>query len=184
MTGARVDEATDARAEKARDVLMDHARLRVDREGADALKHLSLEQVIDAELLERYGGKEAGKEGESLANAAAVAADAADANEKRTDEKDEKETLSASDRRLLGWHWANLEYGCSAPLSKVSMAHWNQDEAYGGFGGAHCMIKGIRRGHRHVSERIGRAIRRRRRRDRARRRRRRRQGCGRHVQNR
>ena len=27
-------------------------------------------------------------------------------------------------------------------LSKVSMAHWNQDEAYGGFGGAHCMIKG------------------------------------------
>ena len=77
-----------------------------------------------------------------MANAAAVAADAADANEKRTDEKDEKETLSASDRRLLGWHWANLEYGCSAPLSKVSMAHWNQDEAYGGFGGAHCMIKG------------------------------------------
>ena len=141
-TGARVDEATDARAEKARDVLMDHARLRVDREGADALKHLSLEQVIDAELLERYGGKEAGKEGESTTNAAAVAADAADANEKRTDEKDEKETLSASDRRLLGWHWANLEYGCSAPLSKVSMAHWNQDEAYGGFGGAHRMIKG------------------------------------------
>ena len=94
------------------------------------------------ELLGQYGGKEAGKEGESTANAAAVAADAADANEKRTDEKDEKETLSASDRRLLGWHWANLEYGCSAPLSKVSMAHWNQDEAYGGFGGAHCMIKG------------------------------------------
>ena len=135
-TGARVDDKTDARAEKARDVLMDHARLRVDREGADKLKHLSLEQVIDAELLERYGGKE----GEAATAAtAATAPTTADAKEKRTDEK---ETLSASDRRLLGWHWANLEYGCSAPLSKVSMAHWNQDEAYGGFGGAHRMLKG------------------------------------------
>lgn len=37
---------------------------------------------------------------------------------------------------------ANLEYGCSAPLSKISMANWNQDEAYGGFGGSHCMVKG------------------------------------------
>ena len=42
----------------------------------------------------------------------------------------------------MGWHWANLEYGCAAPLSRISMAHWNQDEAYGGFGGAHAMVEG------------------------------------------
>ena len=25
---------------------------------------------------------------------------------------------------------------------QVSLAHWNQDEEYGGFGGAHCMVVG------------------------------------------
>lgn len=25
---------------------------------------------------------------------------------------------------------------------QVSLAHWNQDEAWGGFGGPHCMVKG------------------------------------------
>ena len=45
-------------------------------------------------------------------------------------------------RRFLNWHWANLEYGCSAPLSAVSVKHWNQDEDYGGFGGPHCMVVG------------------------------------------
>lgn len=25
---------------------------------------------------------------------------------------------------------------------QVSLAHWNQDEEYGGFGGPHCMIPG------------------------------------------
>jgi len=50
--------------------------------------------------------------------------------------------LTDEERRLLDWHWANLEYGCSARLSQVSLAHWNQDEAWGGFGGPHCMVKG------------------------------------------
>ena len=36
------------------------------------------------------------------------------------------QSLDDSDRRLLDWHWANLEYGCSARLSDVSLAHWNQ----------------------------------------------------------
>ena len=51
-------------------------------------------------------------------------------------------SLTDEERRLLDWHWANLEYGCSARLSQVSLAHWNQDEAWGGFGGPHCMVKG------------------------------------------
>lgn len=51
-------------------------------------------------------------------------------------------SLTDDERRLLDWHWANLEYGCSARLTDVSLAHWNQDEAWGGFGGPHCMVKG------------------------------------------
>ncbi|KAG0474313.1 hypothetical protein HPP92_013999 [Vanilla planifolia] len=42
----------------------------------------------------------------------------------------------------MDWHFANLEYGCAAPLKEVSLPYWNQDDVYGGFGGAHCMIKG------------------------------------------
>ena len=34
--------------------------------------------------------------------------------------------MDESDLRLLDWHWANLEYGCSARLKDVSLAHWNQ----------------------------------------------------------
>lgn len=30
--------------------------------------------------------------------------------------------LTDEERRLLDWHWANLEYGCSARLSQVSMS--------------------------------------------------------------
>ena len=29
--------------------------------------------------------------------------------------------LSEEVRRLLDWHWSQLEYGCSAPLSKVGV---------------------------------------------------------------
>lgn len=50
--------------------------------------------------------------------------------------------LTEDHHRLLGWHWANLEYGCSAPLRSLSAAHWNQDEDYGGFGGPHCFVVG------------------------------------------
>ncbi|KAL2892822.1 Lysine-specific histone demethylase 1-like protein 3 [Bienertia sinuspersici] len=52
------------------------------------------------------------------------------------------ETLSPLERRIMDWHFAHLEYGCAALLNEVSLPHWNQDDVYGGFGGAHCMIKG------------------------------------------
>jgi monoamine oxidase len=54
----------------------------------------------------------------------------------------EQQSLSPLERRVMDWHFANLEYGCAAELSRVSLPYWNQDDAYGGFGGAHCMIKG------------------------------------------
>ncbi|PKU63816.1 lysine-specific histone demethylase 1 homolog 3 [Dendrobium catenatum] len=50
--------------------------------------------------------------------------------------------LSPLERRVMDWHFANLEYGCAASLEQVSLPYWNQDDVYGGFGGAHCMIKG------------------------------------------
>ncbi|XP_038982600.1 lysine-specific histone demethylase 1 homolog 3-like isoform X1 [Phoenix dactylifera] len=50
--------------------------------------------------------------------------------------------LSPLERRVMDWHFANLEYGCATLLKEVSLPYWNQDDVYGGFGGAHCMIKG------------------------------------------
>nr|GMD93783.1 lysine-specific histone demethylase 1 homolog 3 [Ipomoea batatas] len=60
--------------------------------------------------------------------------------------------LSPLERRVMNWHFANLEYGCAALLKEVSLPHWNQDDVYGGFGGAHCMIKG---GYSAVVESLG-----------------------------
>ena len=63
-----------------------------------------------------------------------------------------EEILSPLERRVMDWHLANLEYGCAAPLKQVSLPYWNQDDVYGGFGGAHCMIKG---GYSTVVESLG-----------------------------
>nr|XP_024401008.1 lysine-specific histone demethylase 1 homolog 3-like isoform X3 [Physcomitrium patens] len=57
-------------------------------------------------------------------------------------ERAEKGDLSQMERRIMDWHFANLEYGCAAELKEVSLPYWNQDDVYGGFGGPHCMIKG------------------------------------------
>lgn len=63
-----------------------------------------------------------------------------------------EELLSPLERRVMDWHFANLEYGCAALLKEVSLPYWNQDDVYGGFGGAHCMIKG---GYSTVIESLG-----------------------------
>jgi len=148
--GNAISVECDKRVEKARDVLMDHARLRVDREGVDALTKVSLETVIADELKQRYGDvvETDEKDGEKRQD---EDEDDDEDDETAKDSSETKETLSAEDRRALGWHWANLEYGCSAPLSKISMAHWNQDEHYGGFGGGHVMLKG---GYGQVTEKL------------------------------
>lgn len=54
----------------------------------------------------------------------------------------DEQNLSQLERRIMDWHFANLEYGCAAELNEVSLPYWNQDDVYGGFGGPHCMIKG------------------------------------------
>lgn len=42
--------------------------------------------------------------------------------------------------RLIRWHIANLEYGCAATISSVSLSHWDQDDPYA-FDGAHGLLK-------------------------------------------
>ena len=54
----------------------------------------------------------------------------------------EQQGLSPLERRVMDWHFTNLAYGFATKLSHVSLPYWNHDDAYGGFGGAHCMIKG------------------------------------------
>lgn len=51
-------------------------------------------------------------------------------------------TLTNLHKELIVWHQAHLEYGCGADLGDVSLATWNQDEAYGGFSGAHAVVEG------------------------------------------
>nr|CAB3258319.1 lysine-specific histone demethylase 1A [Phallusia mammillata] len=48
--------------------------------------------------------------------------------------------LSSKDRQLLDWHLANLEFANAAPLAKLSLKHWNQDDAYE-FSGSHLVVR-------------------------------------------
>jgi monoamine oxidase len=45
-------------------------------------------------------------------------------------------------RALLRWHAANLEYGCAAPLSRVSLASWDQDDSFAAYdSGRHFFLR-------------------------------------------
>ena len=44
--------------------------------------------------------------------------------------------LSPRDRQILDWHFANLEFANAAPLSKLSLKHWDQDDEFE-FTGSH-----------------------------------------------
>lgn len=63
---------------------------------------------------------------------AAAAADAAEAVKGAASENaataaaGKATSYTAEQLELLDWHWANLEYGCSASLTEVSLPHWNQ----------------------------------------------------------
>ena len=38
--------------------------------------------------------------------------------------------LSAADRQVLDWHFANLEFANATPLSELSLKHWDQDDEF------------------------------------------------------
>ena len=38
--------------------------------------------------------------------------------------------LNPRDRQILDWHFANLEFANAAPLNKLSLRHWDQDDDF------------------------------------------------------
>ena len=46
------------------------------------------------------------------------------------------------ERRLLDWHFANLEFANAAPLRALSLRTWDQDDPHE-MQGAHCFLPGI-----------------------------------------
>lgn len=48
--------------------------------------------------------------------------------------------LSVSDRQVLDWHFANLEFANATPLSVLSLKHWDQDDDFE-FTGAHMTVR-------------------------------------------
>ncbi|CAL8103915.1 unnamed protein product [Orchesella dallaii] len=51
-------------------------------------------------------------------------------------EEHEEVYLSTRDRQILDWHFANLEFANAAPLSNLSLKHWDQDDDFE-FTGSH-----------------------------------------------
>ena len=44
--------------------------------------------------------------------------------------------MTVSDRQVLDWHFANLEFANATPLSDLSLKHWDQDDEFE-FTGSH-----------------------------------------------
>ncbi|BFG17699.1 hypothetical protein CerSpe_039730 [Prunus speciosa] len=130
-TGAKVPADLDEALEAEFNSLLDDMVLLVAQEGEHAMR-MSLEEGLEYALKRRR-----------------MAQTGTSVKEK---ELHEQELLSPLERRVMDWHFANLEYGCAALLKEVSLPNWNQDDVYGGFGGAHCMIKG---GYSTVVESLG-----------------------------
>ncbi|XP_071712404.1 lysine-specific histone demethylase 1 homolog 3 [Rutidosis leptorrhynchoides] len=113
VTGQKVPPELDEAVEVEYNGLLDDMQLVVAQKG-DRATQMSLEEGLEYGLKIRRVGSD--------------------------DPKDE--ILNPLERRVMDWHLAHLEYGCAASLQQVSLPYWNQDDIYGGFGGAHCMIKG------------------------------------------
>ncbi len=49
---------------------------------------------------------------------------------------------SRLERRVLDWHFANLEFANAAPLRSLSLRTWDQDDPHE-MQGAHCFLPGV-----------------------------------------
>ncbi|KAL8217641.1 hypothetical protein R6Q57_021014 [Mikania cordata] len=115
VTGQKVPPDLDEALEAEYNSLLDDMQLVVSQKGDRAMQ-MSLEEGLEYGLKIRRAGPSIMDPGEDI--------------------------LNPLERRVMDWHLAHLEYGCAASLQQVSLPYWNQDDIYGGFGGAHCMIKG------------------------------------------
>lgn len=135
MTGEKVPTDLDEALEAEYNSLLDDMLLLVEQKGEHAV-NMSLQDGLEYALKRRRMAQSKIDVDETeLQNAADYIYDL------KTCDVD-GEILSPLERRVMDWHFANLEYGCAALLKQVSLPYWNQDDVYGGFGGAHCMIKG------------------------------------------
>ncbi|XP_060199780.1 lysine-specific histone demethylase 1 homolog 3 [Lycium barbarum] len=153
-TGQKVPADLDETLEAEFNSLLDDMVLLVAQKGEHAMR-MSLEDGLEYALKKRRKGRLArnhmGNEPQKSSVTAVEFMTLPDGVVPQN-HNSKVEILSPPERRVMDWHFANLEYGCAALLKEVSLPYWNQDDAYGGFGGAHCMIKG---GYSSVVESLG-----------------------------
>ena len=143
--GRLVPKEADERADTMRDALLDDAKDAAfhspppgeqpaggaARDGSQ--RGRTLGEFLEASLAARLSGASASASASTARKddeerPGGGAADAADAggDEAAARERAAFAAATAIELRLLDWHWANLEYGCAAPLSRVCLSHWNQ----------------------------------------------------------
>ncbi|XP_042063540.1 lysine-specific histone demethylase 1 homolog 3-like [Salvia splendens] len=145
VTGEKVPADLDEALEAEYNSLLDDMELLAAEKGERAMK-MSLEEGLEYSLKSRrmaYHGEDHAELKPIKSQDNSVAAERISTDEENPNSQVSKlEGINPLERRVMDWHFAHLEYGCAALLKEVSLPNWNQDDVYGGFGGAHCMIKG------------------------------------------
>ncbi|KAA8528713.1 hypothetical protein F0562_036068 [Nyssa sinensis] len=144
VTGKKVPADLDEALEAEYNSLLDDMVLLVAQKGEHAMR-MSLEDGLEYALKRRRLARLGKNYVESeLLNSEDSSIDSERIINNKVSENSsfKEEIVRPLERRVMDWHFANLEYGCAALLKEVSLPYWNQDDVYGGFGGAHCMIKG------------------------------------------
>ncbi|KAL2249804.1 UNVERIFIED_CONTAM: Lysine-specific histone demethylase 1 [Sesamum indicum] len=145
VTGQKVPADLDEALEAEYNSLLDDMVMVVAEKGECAMT-MSLEEGLEYSLKRRRMAHSGQEDMEVLPvkpQDTSVASEGFAVDDEVSNAQDsETEGLSPLERRVMDWHFAHLEYGCAALLKEVSLPNWNQDDVYGGFGGAHCMIKG------------------------------------------
>ena len=140
--GIQVSKEADERADTMRDALLDDAKdaafhssssAEKQEEGEEKRRTLTLGEFLEGSLAARLAGasarrerKEEGEEEEKPGGGDGGSGDESDEDDAEAKERAAFAAATATELRLLDWHWANLEYGCAAPLSKVCLSNWNQ----------------------------------------------------------
>ncbi|KAK4782105.1 hypothetical protein SAY86_016207 [Trapa natans] len=145
VTGQKVPSDLDKALEAEYNSLIDDMVLVVAQNGEREMK-MSLEDGLEYALkVRRMVGNGADPGGHERKDCSLAPVDSKSITGNEAPDKSgstDEDILSPLERRVMNWHFAHLEYGCAAALKEVSLPNWNQDDVYGGFGGAHCMIKG------------------------------------------
>ncbi|XP_042036645.1 lysine-specific histone demethylase 1 homolog 3-like isoform X2 [Salvia splendens] len=145
VTGEKVPADLDEALEAEYNSLLDDMELLAAEKGECAMK-MSLEDGLEYGLKSRHVSHHGLDHTEPMpirSQDNSVAAERFSTDDGNPNSQISKlDGVNPLERRVMDWHFAHLEYGCAALLKEVSLPNWNQDDVYGGFGGAHCMIKG------------------------------------------